>query len=255
MGFRQTAMMIKGAFNRLTGKVAPTRYLEEIEAHFKKLFPTPDSSHAVYHELVSEYVHIDVHRLAPTKDRPFYVLYTTGMSDLPMTFPDDTTWDFRKIHERAELFCLLPPDWFPPDDDDVPRKLKIRANWVVECLKKAARHPHMHKSNLFNGDLLRFTAECMPFADNTELCSGILIQLDRKDMGGKYGDDLEYFVTKDNSYINLLCFVPLYREEMRFRTEHEGTELFERLFGSQINDFSQLIIDTDRKNVCFDREI
>lgn len=85
--------------------------MEEIEDHFSELFDIKDEDHRVIHELMSEKVHIDLHIIAPDENRPFYVVFTTGMSDLPMTMGEDVPWDLRKTHERAELFCLLPPDW------------------------------------------------------------------------------------------------------------------------------------------------
>lgn len=57
---------------------------EEIVAHFEKHFgPTG----MVFHELVSDLVHVDVHQLPPTAERPHWILFTTGMSDRPMTTP------------------------------------------------------------------------------------------------------------------------------------------------------------------------
>jgi hypothetical protein len=44
--------------------------------------------HDVYHELISDLVHIDIHHVAPDDERPFHTLVTSGMSDLPMTVPE-----------------------------------------------------------------------------------------------------------------------------------------------------------------------
>ena len=41
----------------------------------------------VYHELMSDKVHLDVHVVEPSERFPFHVLCTSGMSDLPMTLP------------------------------------------------------------------------------------------------------------------------------------------------------------------------
>lgn len=255
MGLRRFAASVKGAFNRFTGKVAPTLYIDDIQQHFSKLFGASDDGHAVYHEIVSEYVHIDIHRLAPDENRPFYVLYSTGMSDLPMTFSDDTPWDYKKIHERAELFCLLPKDWFPAEGQPLSEAEERRSGWIIECMKTAARYPHRLKRHLLCGDLLRYSEDNSPFADNTLFSAAVLLQLNSEDLGGKYGDDFEGLYTGDNTYINLFCFIPLYTEEMKFRADNEGAELFKRLFGPAVDNFSQLIIDVNRKNVCFDKSI
>ncbi len=42
----------------------------------------------VFHEIVSDLVHIDVHHVLPTEDRDFHTLITSGMSDKPMNVPD-----------------------------------------------------------------------------------------------------------------------------------------------------------------------
>lgn len=62
-------------------------YAEEISGHFKALFPNREEF--VYHELISDLVHIDVNIMRPTEERPYYVMYTTGMSDMPMTLPEE----------------------------------------------------------------------------------------------------------------------------------------------------------------------
>lgn len=254
MGIMQVLYSIKGVFNRLTGKVAPTVYMEETEQHFEQLFGVRDESeHTVFHELASEYVHIDVHILHPTDERPFYVLFTTGMSDLPMTLPDDAQWDFKKIHERAELFCLMPREWKP--DGKLTKEERERYLWIISALKTAARYPHSCKTWLGSGHTLQYNEENVPFADNTKLSSAVFIQLDYKDFGGKYDDGFNGFTAKDNSYINLLCFVPLYEDEMNFKLENSADNLFMRLFGDTVKEFSQLVIDSDRENVCMNRSI
>ena len=83
------------------------RYAGEIEAQFAQLFP--DHKSFVFHELLSDLVHIDVHVICPDEELPFYVLYTTGMSDLPMSLPEEIA--DREDLKYAELYMLLPGDW------------------------------------------------------------------------------------------------------------------------------------------------
>ena len=81
-------------------------YAEEISAHFEELFPGRECF--VFHEIISDLVHIDVNIMRPTEKQSFYVVYTTGMSDLPMTLPDEIA--DREELEYAEVFLLLPGD-------------------------------------------------------------------------------------------------------------------------------------------------
>lgn len=77
--------------------------LEAIEAHIKAHAGKVDT---VWHEILSDIVHIDVHVVKPTADRPYYTLITSGMSDLPMKAPEKVG-DCR----FAELMICLPADW------------------------------------------------------------------------------------------------------------------------------------------------
>jgi hypothetical protein len=58
----------------------------------------------VYHELASEYVHLDVLIVEATEERPVHHLVTSGMSSRPMETED--------AEERlAELVTVLPREW------------------------------------------------------------------------------------------------------------------------------------------------
>lgn len=242
-----------GAIKRLTGKVAPTVYMEEIERHFADVFEYKLEDSRVFHELMSDVVHIDVHIVPPSEKRPFYLLFTTGMSDLPMTLPEDCSWDDRKIYERAEIYCLLPPEWKFDGFSD-PKEAE-RYMWIITALKYSARYPHVCKNCLGSMHSLQFTEENTPFADNTGFCSAVFLHSDSNDFGGKYGDRLNYMRTEDGSYINLLCFIPMYEDEMNFKIEKGGGPLFLRLFGETVTDFSQLVIDINRESVCMNKSI
>jgi len=73
----------------------------------------------VWHEIVSERVHVDVYHIAPSSQRPFHVLVTSGMSQRPMIIPVGVDEDLA----HAELLMCLPRDW--PVSDDA---LTIRAS-------------------------------------------------------------------------------------------------------------------------------
>lgn len=56
--------------------------MEEIEAHIERHV---GKISMVFHEVLSDIVHIDIHQIPPTDDRPYWTLVTSGMSDLPMS--------------------------------------------------------------------------------------------------------------------------------------------------------------------------
>lgn len=84
-------------------------YLDEIQAHIDKIYPCKEKEPYVYHEIVSDIVHIDVNVIPPEGERDYYVLWTSGMSDLPMDLPDGSRNP--KEYNRAELLMYLPGDW------------------------------------------------------------------------------------------------------------------------------------------------
>src|SRR4051794_16721558 len=77
--------------------------IERISEHIEKhLGPMA----GVYHKIVSDLVHLDVHVVNPTPERDRYTLVTSGMSDAPMSVPEGL-----EPLRFAELMIQLPPDW------------------------------------------------------------------------------------------------------------------------------------------------
>src|SRR5215471_13595300 len=105
---------------------------KHIETHIGKIS-------TVLHEIASDLVHIDVHQVNPTQERPYYTLITSGMSDLPMTVPE-SAHDFR----YAELMLCLPSDW-RLDHDDLKQGGDLYY-WPIRWLKICARFPHEYKT-------------------------------------------------------------------------------------------------------------
>jgi hypothetical protein len=68
----------------------------------------------VYHELISDKVHLDVYVVPPSANFPFYTLVTSGMSDRPMAVPPGAPAD--EAPPYAELCILLPSTWNIPED-------------------------------------------------------------------------------------------------------------------------------------------
>jgi hypothetical protein len=77
--------------------------LDAVEKHISRNLGEPAT---VFHELVSTTVHIDVHIVRATPERPWISLVTSGMSDIPMNAPEGAE-EFR----FAELMIRLPEGW------------------------------------------------------------------------------------------------------------------------------------------------
>ncbi len=92
--------------------VHTTPYSQEIQKHMNKCFP--GRTERVFFDKLNDYLQVDIHILeAPTK-QDFHVLYTVGMSALPMQLPDEFYPDYQML-ERAELIALLPAEWQLPE--------------------------------------------------------------------------------------------------------------------------------------------
>ena len=77
--------------------------LEQISAHIHQYLGEVET---VFHEVVSDTVHIDVHLVKPSDDCSFIRLVTSGMSDLPMMIPEGSP-----VPQYLELMMTLPADW------------------------------------------------------------------------------------------------------------------------------------------------
>ena len=97
----------------------------------------------VFHDLVSDVVHIDVLWVEPGPGRDFHTFVTCGMSERPMQ-PSTQRCGCR----YAELLLRLPRSWpLRPEDLHVPQNL-----WPVQELEGLARMPHLHHVHLWGGD-------------------------------------------------------------------------------------------------------
>lgn len=211
---------------------APIEYMEEIVAHFETVFPGRTSG--VFHEIVSDTIHIDVNIMEPTEEEPFWVLYTNGMSDLPMTIPDEVLAQLDDQYDRAEVMMFLPASW-----DLKEEAFKDENNyWPIRLMKQMARFPHMYNTWLGYGHTIPNYQEYEPYADGTGLNGVVLYQLN---------EEISIIPTKDGNKIHTYYLMPLYKEEMDYKLEHGMDALMDKLF--ELDD-EVLVLDANRRNTC-----
>lgn len=204
------------------------RTIEAVSEHIARHIGPVDN---VFHELISDLVHVDVHVVNPTAERPYYTLVTSGMSDRPMTVPPEGG-----SSPYAELMLSLPPDW-PLRQEAFEQHENY---WPVEMLKFLARFPHEYETWLGWGHTIPNGDPPAPFAENCGFCcvlllSPILVPEEFLDL--KIGDERT---------ISFYSLVPLYREEMDFKL-NKGTEaLVERFAKKGVSE----LLDLNRPNVC-----
>jgi hypothetical protein len=202
--------------------------LERITQHIER-YVGPIAS--VFHELVSDLVHVDVHVVDPTPERDYYTLITSGMSDRPMSPPPDAD-DLL----FAELMICLPPDW-----PLTKEAFKDENNyWPVRWLKMLARLPHEYETWLFTSHTVPNGDPAQPFADNTEMCCALLLD------PVLFDDEFRTLAIDAHKAIHFLALVPLYFEEMECKLRDGYDALLRRLDRAGVNE----LLDVRRKNAC-----
>jgi len=217
--------------NRNYGDITKMLYVEGIIAHFDKMFPGRVTN--VFHEIISDIVHIDVYCMEPTDEEPFRVVYTTGMSDLPMTLPSEFEKEFSHL-KRAELMVFLPKTW-PIDSKAFKNE---RYYWPIRLLKQLAKFPHQNNTWLGYGHTIPNSDEYDPYDKSTEL-NGVILSMLK--------EEISLIKAKDGTFINVYNIIPLYKEEMDYKLENGMDALFEKLLEVEGSGFW---LDESRRNVC-----
>jgi Suppressor of fused protein (SUFU) len=206
--------------------------LELIVEHIKTHIGDPGT---VIHEIASEYVHVDVHVVAPRPDRNFYTLITSGMSAAPMTVPKQVRGQGM---EFAELVLCLPNSW-NLDTYDILSGKTSEKDWPVLWLRQLARFPHQYKTWFWWGHSMPNGDPAMPLAPDTGLCGWVLLE-------PKLVPDAFKLLKRTNgTQILFFAAVPVYREEMAMKIA-DGAGRLEELFGEcKITE----LVDPNRINV------
>jgi len=189
----------------------------------------------VFHEFISDIVHVDVLVAEPTDEFPFNTLMTCGMSEHPMAAPEELPEG-----RHAEVMLRLPPEW-PLDDDAFEDE---SAYWPFRLLKTLARLPHEHDTWLWYGHTIPNGDPPEPYAPNTELCGAILLTpvfgpdgFDRADVAGRQ--------------ISVLAALPIHADEMDLKLERGAEELAELFDKAQLSE----VVDAGRPSVVRRRRL
>ena len=185
----------------------------------------------VFHELISEYVHIDVHRVPPQKHRPYYTLVTSGMSEQPMTVPDGA--DSPRF---TELMICLPPDW-PLEMDDFRDE---RNYWPIRLLKVLARLPHEFRTWLGMSHSVPNGEPPQPYAPNVRFCCAILVP------PLTCSDSFRTLQFEADEPIHFYAALPLFPEELDCKLRQGMDKLIDRLDKARVTE----LLNLRRKNSC-----
>lgn len=203
------------------------KLIHAISDHVSKhLGPTP----MVFHELVSELVHLDVYHVKPAGERQCHTLVTCGMSERPMKTPQGL-----KGLSHAELLIHLPQNW-PMKHEDWDDENNY---WPVRWLKMLARLPHEYDTWLGHGHTVPNGDPAQPFADNTDFCCWLLLE-------PMLVPERFTPLKMKGRKIHFYQAVPLYAEEMDFKLARGLEALLKRF--DRIN--LSPILDVKRRNAC-----
>ncbi|WP_127532292.1 suppressor of fused domain protein [Paenibacillus kobensis] len=197
-----------------------------VELHIGKI-------QGVYHEIVSDLVHIDIIVVAPTRERNFYTLVTCGMSNLPMTVPPGA-----EAYRYAELMLCLPPDWSLSDE-----AFKKEENyWPIRSLKTLARFPHEYNTWLYMAHTIPNGNPAEPYADGTKL-SGMVLSVPST---VESNNDFFNLTLSPDKQVRFYSLIPLYNEEMDYKLKEGADKLFAKLDKAGVTE----IVNPKRKNTC-----
>jgi hypothetical protein len=182
------------------------------------LSPYLGEARTVLHEVLSDRIHLDVHIVPPTPERPSYVLYTSGMSDLPMETPVEA-----RGMEYAELLISLPAEWPMP-----PNHVVVGGNhepeppgyWPIGYLKFLARIPHDYRTWLGPGHTIPNGDPPRNLAPDTGLCCWWLLAARQLPVESQIG------TLPDGRRVHFLSVHALYESEMSFKL-NEGSAALE----------------------------
>lgn len=211
---------------RITG--GDMEIIEAVEKHITEHVAEPES---VFHELVSDLIHVDVHIVKPGPDRPFYTLVTSGMSEAPMNGQGEEG----PFQCYAELCVLLPPDWKLDQDDFKDERNYFPIRW----LKQLARLPHEYDTWLGYAHTIPNGDPAEPLAPGVGFIGWIILP------SVSLSPDLLTLKIDEQREVNFFCIIPLYQDEMDYKLQRGGDALTDLFDKHRLSD----VIDIHRPSV------
>jgi hypothetical protein len=185
----------------------------------------------VFHELLSDKIHVDIHWVAPSEERPYNVLVTSGMGDRPMTVPEGL-----EEFQYAELYLLLPPDW-PLDKKSFEDENNY---WPIRWMTQLARFPHEYDTFFCMEHSIGGQENAAMFPPNCPF-SGFLFFT-----SVSLPEEFATLRLETGETIHFYCLIPLYAEEIDLKNNEGLDALLERFEKIGVTD----IIDIHRENSC-----
>lgn len=207
--------------------------IEDIEKHVEKHLGDTAS---VYHEVVSDLIHLDVLCVKPNeKTNNHWVLITSGMSDLPMNVPQSA-----EKYKYAELLCVLPNNWKIPEES---LGESDEFSWPIINMKYLARYVHKANTWFCHGHSFQNANPPVPFDKSVNFCATLF------SYPIKFHRDFMTLKVNENKTIHFYATIPLYLEEMNFKLKKGLDPLLSKFDKFGISEQ----IDVNRKNVALQK--
>lgn len=178
---------------------------------------------------VMEGISVTINVIRPNEFHPYLVLFTNGMSNLPMTVPaGQEAWRY------AELVMHLPPDWVHPRDaDSDPRWM-----WPIKWLRQMAYHPHGSETWLgLPAALVSSDDPPVPLGPGTEQSCLLMIP--------DFSNLDPALERSDGNLVHFYTVVPLYTEERDYELENGMVAFINRFSDRQV----PITVDVDRPSM------
>ncbi|TPI45194.1 suppressor of fused domain protein [Mesorhizobium sp. B2-9-1] len=227
-----------GARTEFRGPTDVAVYLEEIQESLGEFL---GEQAGVFHEIISDKVHLDLLVFPPNDIKNNWTLVTSGMSDLPMNAPDNL--HPRQDFERAELVFMLPATWFAAGENGMISENQLadpNKYWPIRLMKSLARMPHDYGSWIWSSHTVASQGSPPePYADNTKMSGVILLR------PPSWPEGRDVLRAVDGTKINFFAVVPLHADEMTLKLNKGVKALIIALDSAGVSD----VLDAGRPSI------
>jgi len=188
----------------------------------------------VFHEFVSNQVHVDVLVIEPTEERPFWTFVTSGMSAKPMPIPEEA----REVTPSfCEVMLVLPADW---QFSGVGKILgSSEGDYPIAMLRYAAHFPHNYATWLGAGHTIRNGDPPEPLSSQTKMCAFALTPILTAHA------DFNRLTVDSGETIGFYGVIPLHEDELALKLERGMGALYDLFDRHRISE----IFDPSRSSV------
>jgi hypothetical protein len=176
---------------------------------------------AVFDEMSSPDVHVDVYHVEPAWDRPFHTLVTSGMAERPMSTPPEL-----REHRFAELVTLLDPSW----EVSLEAFADPANYWPVRTMKGLACYPHQHRTWLGYGHTVPTGTDGGTVGDGVPYSGVILLS------PMSLPDQFSRLPLASGDVVHFYALVHLLPDELQLKIESGTEALLRRLDEAQLTE-------------------